>query len=104
MDITIFYPILISLVVLPVAFLPTIIALKKNHPYAVPIALVNIFGGLLGGAGWLIALVWSFILPEKNQLSVSSIADEIEKLHTLKEKGVISEAEFNTKKAELIRP
>ena len=69
MDITIFYPILISLVVLPVAFLPTIIALKKNHPYKVQIILVNIFGSFFGGAGWVIALIWSFILPESKQSS-----------------------------------
>lgn len=96
------WQLLILLVLIPLAFLPTIIALKKSHPYKVPIILVNILGGLLWGAGWLIALIWCFIVPEKKTPNLGSTADEIEKLHTLKEKGIISEAEFNAKKEELI--
>jgi len=57
------WQLLIVLVLLPLAFLPTIIALKKNHPHKIPIILVNIFGGLLYGLGWLVALVWCFIVP-----------------------------------------
>ena len=94
---------LIILVLLPLAFLPSIIALKKSHPHQVPIILINIFGGLLWGAGWLIALIWCFIVPEKKTPSVASVADELEKLHSLKEKGVISEIEFNTEKGKLMQ-
>ncbi|KGK13289.1 SHOCT domain-containing protein [Vibrio navarrensis] len=96
------WQLLILLVLLPLALLPSIIALKKNHPYKIPIVLINILGGLLWGAGWLIALVWCFIVPEKRVSNTGSAADEIEKLHALKEKGIISEAEFNAKKKELI--
>ena len=89
--------ILLLLVVLPLALLPTFIAIKKEHPYKVPIILVNIFGGLLFGIGWLVALVWCFIEPTKPQALLQS-ANEIEKLHVLKEKGVISQQEFDAKK------
>lgn len=97
------WQLLILIVFIPLAFLPSIIALKKNHPYKVPIILINVLGGLLWGAGWLISLIWCFIVPEKKVASMTSIADEIEKLHSLKEKGVISEDEFNIKKKELMR-
>lgn len=64
-----FLQILLLLILLPLVFLPTIIAFKKNHPYKVQIILVNIFGSFFGGAGWVIALIWSFILPESKQSS-----------------------------------
>ncbi|MBE3654963.1 SHOCT domain-containing protein [Vibrio navarrensis] len=67
------------------------------------IVLINVLGGLLWGAGWLIALIWCFIVPEKKVASMASVADEIDKLHSLKEKGVISEDEFNAKKKELMQ-
>lgn len=58
---------LIVLVILVLFFLPTVIAIKKNHPYKIAIILINIFGGLLWGTGWFIALVWCFIEPSNNQ-------------------------------------
>ncbi|EKO3980241.1 MULTISPECIES: superinfection immunity protein [Vibrio] len=96
------WQLLILIVLIPLAFLPSIIALKKNHPYKVPIVLINILGGLLWGVGWLIALIWCFIVPEK-KVAMANIADEIDKLHSLKERGVISEDEFNAKKKELMQ-
>ena len=55
--------ILIYIVMFLVYLLPTMIALIKNHPQKVPIILLNIFGGLIGGIGWVGALVWCFIKP-----------------------------------------
>ena len=55
------------ILLLPLFFLPTIIALKRNHPYKIPIILLNIFGGLIFGVGWFIALIWCFIKPVKGQ-------------------------------------
>jgi hypothetical protein len=62
-------------------------------------------GGLLWGVGWFIALIWCFITPptEKNTSSIASVADELEKLHLLKDKGVITEMEFELKKRELLQ-
>lgn len=98
------WQLLIVLVLLPLAFLPTIIALKKNHPHKIPIILVNIFGGLLYGLGWLVALVWCFIVPNSNSNSSSLVnaAGEIEKLHVLLEKGVLTQEEFDSKKRALL--
>ncbi|WP_218581635.1 SHOCT domain-containing protein [Plesiomonas shigelloides] len=97
------FQLLLLIIFFPLAFLPSIIALKKNHPYKIPIILINIFGGLLWGTGWLIALIWCFIVPEKKIASITSFADELDKLNSLKERGVISEDEFNTKKKELMQ-
>lgn len=100
------WQILILLVLLPVLFLPSIIALSKNHPYKIPIILINIFGSVLWGLGWFIALAWCFILPSGNSSThsgnSSSSADEIRKLHELKEQGVITQEEFEKKKAALL--
>jgi len=95
---------LIFLLLLPIGFLPTIIAIKKNHPQKVPIILVNIFGSAFWGIGWFIAIVWVFMKPAKSNVVVSNetSASEIEKLHELKEKGILSEDEFNSKKADLL--
>lgn len=48
-----------ALVVLVLFFLPTIVALRRDHHNRVPIALVNV---LLGWTvlGWIVALVWAF--------------------------------------------
>ena len=86
---------------LPLFFLPVIIAIKKNHPHKIPIILVSILGGLFFGVGWLIALVWCFIEPSKTQ-STTNAAAELEKLYDLKEKGGISEEEYNSRKKRLL--
>lgn len=84
-------------------FLPTIIAINRNHPHKWVIAAVNILGGLFAGIGWLIALVWSFIGSPPPPPSSVGIADEIEKWADLKEKGLISEAEYQAKKRALMK-
>jgi len=90
----------VFLLLLPLAFLPTIIAIKKNHPHKVPIILINIFGGLMMGIGWVVALIWCFIEPSKTP--TVDDASQIEKLHQLKEKGIITHDEFETKKKALL--
>jgi hypothetical protein len=93
---------IIVLIILPLAFLPTIIAIRKNHPYKVAIILINIFGGLLYGLGWLVALVWCFILPNRRDgISVGG-AEELERLHQLKERGVLTQDEFDAKKKAIL--
>ena len=42
---------LIFLLLLPLALLPTIIAVARNHPHKIPIVLVNVLGGLFYGLG-----------------------------------------------------
>ncbi|MFW8591843.1 SHOCT domain-containing protein [Glaciecola sp. 2405UD65-10] len=102
MAISIWQVAIFLVVLLPLFFLPTFIALKKNHPYKIPIILVNIFGAALWGLGWIVALVWCFIMPIKSSKNSSSSADEIRKLYELKENGIITEEEFETKKTDLL--
>lgn len=108
------FQLLIILIVIPVIliifFLPAIVAYRGNHPHKFPILIVNIIGGLFFGLGWFIALVWCFIKPSNIDSTLSKIhkpqisgaADEIEKLYNLKDKGIISESEFENKKKEIM--
>lgn len=96
------YVVIALIILLPLGFLPTIIALMKNHPYKIPIILINILGGLLFGLGWLVALVWCFIIPDENSSAPLNPAGEIEKLHALLEKGILTQDEFDTKKRALL--
>jgi sugar phosphate permease len=93
---------LIVLIILPVAFLPTIIAIRKNHPYKVAIILLNIFGGLVYGLGWLAALIWCFILPKASNGPAVGVADELERLYQLKAKGILTQEEFDSKKKAML--
>ena len=94
---------IIVLAIMPLAFLPTIIAIRKNHPYKVAIILLNIFGGLLYGLGWLIALIWCFILPKATSGPAVGVADELERLHQLKAKGILTQDEFDSKKNAMLK-
>jgi len=93
--------VILFIILTAIFFLPTILAIYKDHPQKVPIFLVNIFGGFFWGIGWFIAIVWVFVKPKETRVVVKqerSAANEIEKLHALKEKGVLSEEEFTAKK------
>jgi Na+/serine symporter len=85
-------------------FLPTIIATQRNHTSTGAIFLLNF---LLGWTflGWVAALIWSFTNPTAVVIGDSnkrSAADEIEKLASLREKGVLTEKEFNEKKRQIL--
>ncbi len=84
-------------------FIPTIIAVSKNHPQKSAIILVNIFGGLVFGIGWVVAIVWCFYNPVKSKTTFTSSADELERLHDLLEKGVLTQEEFNRKKKQILK-
>lgn len=93
---------LVVLIILPLAFLPTIIAIRKQHPHRIAIILLNVFGGLIYGLGWLAALVWCFILPKASGVPAVGVADELERLHQLKEKGILTQEEFDGKKKAML--
>ena len=46
------------IILIPLTFFPSIIALKKNHPYKIPIVLINVYSVLLWVAGCLISVVY----------------------------------------------
>lgn len=88
-------------------FLPTFIASKRNHPSGNGIGLLNIFLGWTG-IGWLAALIWSVSAIHKAAESPAPSQrfddkyEQLERLAALKEKGAISEKEFETEKAKLL--
>ncbi|PBJ02113.1 superinfection immunity protein [Pseudomonas sp. ACN5] len=88
-------------------FLPTFIASKRNHPNGNSIGLLNIFLGWTF-IGWLAALIWSASAIQKTA-SIPTVSkrtddkyDQLERLATLKEKGAISDHEFESEKAKLL--
>ena len=81
-------------------FMPTIIAVRKKHASKIGLFFLNLFLGwtLLG---WVVAFVWAFSSPRNiiiNNTTPQSISDEISKLSALKDKGMITEEEFNSQK------
>jgi len=56
----------LELVIIPlifaIYFLPTVIAVKRDHRASDTIFLVNLFLGATG-LGWIVALVWSLLNP-----------------------------------------
>lgn len=105
-----FFQLLALPILLALFLLPTILAIKKNHPHKLPIILVNIFGGLFMGVGWFVSLIWVLIKPaeQQSQLVISSapathhIADELTKLKKLMDDGVITEGDFEQRKKLLL--
>jgi hypothetical protein len=86
-------------------FLPAFVA-GRNHKRSDSIFLLNL---LLGWTfiGWVVALIWAFARDDekKNPAPVinKSITDELIKLNELKSNGAISESEFDTLKAKIIK-
>ena len=102
---------LILVLAILIWLLPTIIAYRTNHRYKVAIAVTNVLGSIIWGIGWLVALIWCFIhVKEDSKMKYVSDyknkdADKynlLEKIHTLKEKGILTEEEFNQKKEEIL--
>jgi hypothetical protein len=92
----------LTIVVLLIYFPPSLAARKKQNANA--IFMLNL---LLGWTllGWVAALVWALTNEEKTAGAAQpphSSADEISKLADLKSRGIISEAEFESKKKKLL--
>ncbi len=92
------------------AAIPGRIASSRNHPNANAIAVLG-FVGMFFTASilWWIAIVWAYTGPERsahNQEPVpagtASVADEIEKLANLRDRGVLTDAEFEAQKRLLL--
>lgn len=96
------WQIMVIFVVLPLFLLPSIIAISRNHPYKVPIVLINIIGGAVWGVGWIVAFIWSLIMPQKIRAGDSDSIGEIERLHALKMQGVITQENFDERKKALL--
>ena len=86
---------MIGFISLVIYFLPTIVAIIRKNNSTLAIFILNL---LLGWSfiAWVIALVWAF---SKN---TSSLEAKLKNLYTLKEKGLITDEEFERKKEELL--
>jgi len=115
-----FFQILMLVFLAFLFFLPTYIAVKKQHKHKVSIILINVILGLFWGIGWLIALIWALVGDGSEQVSDNSkkvgddseqatlktakvnnnptSAQELELLQKLKLEGVITEEAFNKQK------
>jgi uncharacterized membrane protein YqaE (UPF0057 family) len=90
------------IVALLIYFLPSLVARKKQNANAIFILNLLLGWTLLG---WVVALVWALTNEEKTAGTARpphSSADEISKLADLKSRGIISEAEFESKKKKLL--
>lgn len=90
-------------------FLPTFISAKREHPNGTGIFLLNLFLGWTF-IGWLAALIWSVSAFSKSEASPSQAYSEpnlrvsqLQTLAALKDKGVLTEAEFEAEKAKILQ-
>lgn len=92
----------ISAVFLTIYFLPSIIANIRKHSHKFAIFFLNLFTGATG-VGWIAAFVWAFLdKPVVQVEGKPTIAQELKELAQLKEQGIITEEEFETKKNKLL--
>lgn len=92
-----------------VYFLPTINAKSRKHPNRSSIFLLNLFLGWTL-VGWVAALVWSAsAIAPAQQIRIKNAEapepDKYQKLETLgslKERGLISDAEYQAEKTKLL--
>ncbi|WP_296256110.1 MULTISPECIES: superinfection immunity protein [unclassified Pseudomonas] len=91
-------------------FLPTIIAKSRKHPNRSSIFLLNLcLGWTL--IGWVVSLVWSASsiagteqpLGKQAEMPMLNKYREIERLSSLKERGLISDDEYQAEKMKLLR-
>jgi hypothetical protein len=90
-------------------FLPTFISAKRGHPNGTGIFLLNLFLGWTF-IGWLVALIWSVSaleagapVPVKPEAAADTRLNQLQTLAALKDKGILSEAEFESEKAKLLK-
>lgn len=89
-----------------VYFLPSFIASNRKHHNSAPIFLLNL---VLGWSviGWVAALLWSISAVRVSEKPIQSTEldkyGELERLSLLKEKGHITDKEFEAEKAKLLK-
>lgn len=84
-----------------VYFLPLFIASFRKHPSVVAISALNFFAGWTF-IGWLLALIWALTNTPALPGLQSGRTHDLYKLAELREKGVLTEAEFQREKSRLL--
>lgn len=82
--------------------IPMFIALKRKHPQRFPIGCLNIFLGWTF-IGWVVCLVWALSNTKTEAQNSSNKYNDLAKLQELKEKGTISEEEFESEKQKILK-
>lgn len=110
--------IITSIVLLALYFLPTIIAWRRGKSNIISIFLLNFFLGW-SFIGWMISLFWACSSEQpqtvivnntysnhepkmKVRTSYDSKLDNLQRLKTLLDTGVLSQAEFDEQKAKIL--
>ena len=93
--------------ILVLYFLPAISAYERKKKNASSIFVINFFLGWTI-IGWIVSLSWALTKDEKQTIEVKqdkerSISQELEKLVELKEKGVLTNKEFEVQKSKLLK-
>lgn len=91
-------------------FLPTFVAAKRGHPNGTSIFLLDLFLGWTF-IGWLAALIWSASAIRKPAETPADSApaaasdrfQKLEKLAALKDNGHLTQEEFESEKARLLK-
>jgi hypothetical protein len=91
-------------ILLFIYFIPAYVG--RKHPQSDAIVMLNLF---LGWTlfGWVVALVWATTQPKPKQVvtvvaPAASTADELQKLHALRESGVLTDEEMQVEKAKIL--
>lgn len=99
-------PVALMMVSFFVYFLPSLIASKRNHPNATGIFLLDL---ILGWTviGWIVALIWSVSAIRDNDPAAAVAVPEdkyekLERLAALKEKGALTDQEYQLEKSKLL--
>ncbi|PBJ97556.1 hypothetical protein CMV24_02225 [Pseudomonas plecoglossicida] len=86
---------------------PSIIAWLRRHPNRVSILFLNL---LLGWTviGWIVALIWSVSsirrpIPDELGAAPAGVYQSLEQLAALKERGHLTQEEFEAEKAKILR-
>ncbi|QAX85903.1 iduronate sulfatase [Pseudomonas sp. DTU12.3] len=93
-------------------FLPSFNAFSRKHPERWPIFMLDLFLGWTI-IGWVVSLVWSVsstqsadtihVQPQSQSQSEEDKYQKLERIGSLKEKGLLTESEFEAEKAKLLQ-
>lgn len=93
-------------IIILIYFIPSISAYSRKKKNASSILVVNFFLGWTF-IGWIVALSWALSKDAETAVIVKTTesksgANDLIELHKLKEKGVITQEEFDTQKRKIL--